>query len=91
MEAITAYDQTLASREFQFLENIRLDTKRNETSALNHVRRERDEHWEGVVAEKEVALAQEKAENVAALAQEKAEKAALAQELAKLKSQLATK
>ena len=61
MEAITAYDQTLASREFQFLENIRLDTKRNETSALNHVRREVTQkvtqHWEGVVAQKDQLIA----------------------------------
>ena len=28
MEAITAYDQTLASQGFQFLENLRRDTKR---------------------------------------------------------------
>jgi len=34
MEVITTYDQAIASQEFQFLENIRHDTKRNETSAL---------------------------------------------------------
>ena len=88
METIIAYDQTLASREFQFLENLRLDTKRNETSALNHVRREvtqevtqqRDEHWEGVVA-------QEKAEK-ATLAQTVAQKDQL---IADLMQQLATR
>ena len=57
METIIAYDQTLASREFQFLENLRLDTKRNETSALNHVRREVTQHWEGVVAQKDQLIA----------------------------------
>jgi len=58
METIIAYDQTLASREFQFLENLRRSAMRNETSALNHVRREVTEHWEGVVAQKEATLAQ---------------------------------
>jgi len=44
MKSITNYDQTIASQEFQFLENLRRSAVRNETSALNHARREVTKH-----------------------------------------------
>ena len=35
MKAVTAYDQTIASQEFQFLENSRRNAVRNETIATS--------------------------------------------------------
>jgi hypothetical protein len=56
-QAIGAYRSVTATEEFQTLERMRSDAKRNEASALANARRkaveETDAKWQGVVAEKD--------------------------------------
>jgi len=65
-QAIQAYRHVSATEEFQRLERMRSDARRNEASALGNARREgqREERalWEGVVADKDAALADKDAE-----------------------------
>jgi len=45
------------------MEILRARTRYDEAQALNNARRQEREKWQGVVAEKDTALANEKAEN----------------------------
>ncbi|MCL1877479.1 MAG: Rpn family recombination-promoting nuclease/putative transposase [Defluviitaleaceae bacterium] len=80
-EAIQAYRGVTATEEFRNLEWLRAKTRRDESNALSNARKQerqqRDEHWQGVVAEKDTALANKDAEN-----------AELRTQLAELQSQL---
>jgi hypothetical protein len=61
-QAIGAYRSVTATEEFQTLERMRSDARRNEASALANARRaaveENDAKWQGVVAENQAALAE---------------------------------
>jgi len=69
--AVGAYHSITADKQFQYLETLRAKAKHDEAQALGHARKqsakERDIHWQNViaevVAEKDTALANEKAEN----------------------------
>ena len=61
-EVVTAYRKLSQSREFREMERIRDKIAMNEASALGNARRERDEHWQGVVAEKDASIAEKDAE-----------------------------
>jgi len=61
-QAVQAYREIIASDEFQRLERIRADARRNEAAALGNARREERALWEGVVADKDAALADKDAE-----------------------------
>jgi len=73
-QAIGAFLNVAASKEFRELERIRSLTRHNEASALGHARREgrregeqlgaerEREIWQGVVADKDTALAEQAAE-----------------------------
>jgi predicted transposase/invertase (TIGR01784 family) len=60
-ETIGAYRHVTATDEFKEIERLRSRARHNEASALGHARREgyreADEKWQGVVAEKDAALA----------------------------------
>jgi len=61
-QAIEAYRHVAATNEFKELERMRSKARHDEVSALNHARRverqERDEHWQGVVADKDARIAE---------------------------------
>ena len=61
-QAIEAYRYVSATEEFRALERMRSDARRNEASALGNARREEREKWQGVVADKDAALADKDAE-----------------------------
>jgi len=61
-QAIGAYREVVVSPEFAELERLRADARHNEASALTNAERKRDEHWQGVVANKDAALADKDAE-----------------------------
>ena len=50
-EAIQAYRGITATEEFRSLEWLRAKTRHDEAQALSNARKQRDEHWQGVVAE----------------------------------------
>jgi predicted transposase/invertase (TIGR01784 family) len=60
-QAIEAYRNITASKEFQTLERMRSDARRNEASALYNARlegqREESEKWRKIVEDKDAALA----------------------------------
>ncbi|MCL2853355.1 MAG: Rpn family recombination-promoting nuclease/putative transposase [Defluviitaleaceae bacterium] len=56
-EAIKAYRGVTATEEFRSLEWLRAKTRHDEANALSHARKQEREHWQGVVAEKDAALA----------------------------------
>ena len=56
-EAIMAYRHVSASPEFREMERVRSKTRHDEAQAIYNAERQRDEHWQGVVAEKDTALA----------------------------------
>ena len=66
-QAIGAYRAVTAADEFKQLERMRADARNREASALGHARREGEraerEKWQGVVADKDAALADKNAEN----------------------------
>ena len=86
-QAIGAYRTVTATDEFRQLERMRADARNREASALGHARREgiaigeeaEREKWQGVVAENEVTIAEQAAENE----QLRAQIAALQAQLAK--------
>ncbi|MCL2202321.1 MAG: Rpn family recombination-promoting nuclease/putative transposase [Defluviitaleaceae bacterium] len=49
-QAVAAYRGITATEEFKYLEILRARTEHDEAQALNNARRQRDEHWQGVVA-----------------------------------------
>ena len=65
-EAIKAYRGVTATEEFKSLEWLRAKTRRDESNALSHARKQerqqRDEHWQGIVvnvtAEKDARIAE---------------------------------
>ena len=61
-KAINAYRHITATDEFRALERMRADARRNEAAALGNARREERALWEGVVADKDAALADKDAE-----------------------------
>jgi len=73
-EAINAYHGITATEEFRSLEWLRAKTRRDESNALNHARKQgvkqgvkqgakqEREHWQGVVADKDAALADKDAQ-----------------------------
>jgi len=63
-EAIRAYRGVTATEEFRNLEWLRAKTRNDEANALSVARKQRDKHWQGVVAEKDATLAEKDAENV---------------------------
>jgi hypothetical protein len=67
-QAIGAYREITVSPLFREIERLRADARHNEASALANVERKERERWQGVVAEKDAALATALAEKNAALA-----------------------
>ena len=51
-EAIMAYRHVAASPEFKEMERMRSKARHDEAQALQNAKKQRDEHWQGVVAEK---------------------------------------
>jgi predicted transposase/invertase (TIGR01784 family) len=62
-EAIGAYRTVTATDKFKELERLRSRARHNEASALGHARREEREKWQGVIADKDAAIANQNAEN----------------------------
>jgi predicted transposase/invertase (TIGR01784 family) len=62
-QAVAAYRGITATEEFKYLEILRARAKHDEAQALYNAERKRDEHWKGVVAEKDAVLAHKDAEN----------------------------
>ena len=50
-QAVEAYRGITATEEFKHLEIIRARTRHDEAQALSNARKQRDVHWQGVVAE----------------------------------------
>jgi len=65
-QAIGAYRHIAATDEFKEIERLRSRARHNEASALGHARREgyreADEKWQGIVADKDMALANKEME-----------------------------
>ena len=65
-QAIGAYRHVAATDEFKEIERLRSRARHNEASALSHARREgyreADEKWQGIVTDKDMALANKEAE-----------------------------
>jgi predicted transposase/invertase (TIGR01784 family) len=61
--AIGAYREITVSSEFRELERLRADARHNEAAALRHAAEVEREKWQGVVADKNAALADKDAEN----------------------------
>ena len=83
-EALQAYRHVAASDEFIQMEKMRSKTRHDEAQALRNAERraaaQRDEHWQGVVADKDVLIADKDVEN-----------AKLRSQLAELKTKLRTR
>ena len=60
-QAVEAYRGITAEEKFQYLEILRARAKHDEAQALNNARRQRDAHWQVIVAEKDTALAEQAA------------------------------
>jgi len=56
-QAVEAYCGITATEEFKHLEIIRARTRHDEAQALSNARKQRDVHWQGVVAEKDTIIA----------------------------------
>jgi hypothetical protein len=56
-EAVKAFRHVSASTELQNMERMRSKAGHDEAQALQHARRQRDEHWQGVVEEKDAMIA----------------------------------
>jgi biotin operon repressor len=61
-QAIGAYREVVVSPEFRELERLRAEASNNEASALANAERKRDEHWQGVLADKDAEIADKDAE-----------------------------
>jgi len=64
-EAIMAYRHVAASPEFREMERVRSKARHDEAQAIYNaelkMREQRDEHWQGIVAEKDTTLAEQAA------------------------------
>ena len=60
-EALQAYRHVTASAEFKEKERLRSRARHDEAQAIHNAKRQRDKLWQGVVAEKEAALAEKDA------------------------------
>jgi predicted transposase/invertase (TIGR01784 family) len=60
-QAVGAYHSITADKQFQYLEWLRTKTGHDEAQALSNAKRQEREHWQGVVAEKDTALAEKDA------------------------------
>ena len=58
-QAVEAYRGITATEEFKYLEILRARTGHDEAQAMKNAERKRDEHWQGVLAEKDTALAEQ--------------------------------
>ena len=56
-EAIVAYRHVAASPELREAERIRSKARHDEAQALRNAERQRDEHWQSVVADKDAEIA----------------------------------
>jgi len=56
--AIQAYRHIAASDEFKERERLWSTARHDEAQALRNAQRQRDEHWQGVVAEKDARIAE---------------------------------
>jgi len=83
-EAIEAYRGVTATEEFRNLEWMREKTRRDEAQALGNARRQRDEHWQGVVAEKDAVIH----ERNAVIYEKDSENAVLRAQLEELRRQI---
>ncbi|MCL2400994.1 MAG: Rpn family recombination-promoting nuclease/putative transposase [Defluviitaleaceae bacterium] len=67
-EAIMAYQHVAASPEFRELERMRSKARHDEAQAIRNAERRGEEranaNWQGVVAEKDIALANKDVENI---------------------------
>ena len=77
VQAINAYKKITVDPKFRELERQRSIARHNETTALRHAREQEREIWQGVVADKDAAIAKQAAEI-----------ADQASEIARLKAQL---
>jgi len=62
-QAVEAYRGITALDEFRYLEILRERARHDEASALAHATKVEREKWQGVIAEKDAALAEKNAEN----------------------------
>jgi len=60
-KTVEAYRQVTAADEFRNLERMRFDATNIEASAIGYAERKRDEHWQGVVAEKDAVITEKDA------------------------------
>ena len=60
--AVAAYRSVTASNEFKDLERIRAKARHNEAQAIYNAEQRLNEHWQGIVDEKDTALAEMLAE-----------------------------
>jgi len=58
-EALQAYRHVAASEAFILMERMRSKTRHDEAQALRNAQRQRDEHWQVVVAEKDTTIAEQ--------------------------------
>ena len=58
-QAVGAYHSITADKQFQYLENLRTKARHDEAQAISNAERKRDVHWQGVVADKDTALAEQ--------------------------------
>ena len=68
-EAIQALRTVADSEEFRNLESLRTKASLDEAQALINLRKQRDEHWQGVVAEKDQVITNQATENAKLRAQ----------------------
>jgi len=59
--ALQAYRHVAASDEFKERERMRSKARHDEAQALRNAQRQRDEHWQSIVGEKDTALAEQAA------------------------------
>ena len=57
-EAVQAYRHVTASAEFKEKERLRSRARHDEAQAIKNAQRQRDKHWQGVVAEKDALIAE---------------------------------
>ena len=62
-QAVEAYRGITATEEFKYKEALRARARHDEAQALSNAKRQRDAHWQAVVADKDAALADKDAEN----------------------------
>lgn len=60
-EAIAAYRHVAASDRFIQIEKARSKARHDEAQALNNARKQRDEYWQVVTAEKDTTIAEQAA------------------------------